>query len=71
MYEVGESWTDERPDDFRDEVYRRFDKVDSELQRLNDRVDGLHRTMIHGFVAMSGAIVASNAALIGFVATQV
>jgi tetrahydromethanopterin S-methyltransferase subunit G len=84
MYNVRESWTDERLDDFRAEVNRRFNEVDrrfdqvdqrfdsveSELQRVNDRFDGMHRTMIHGFVAMIGAIVAGNAALIGLVATQ-
>lgn len=65
-----ESWTDKRPDDFRDEVYRRFDRVDSELQRVNDRLDGMQRGMIYGVVAIAGSIVASNAALIGLVATQ-
>jgi hypothetical protein len=65
-----ESWTDERLDDFRDEVYRRFDKVEAELQRVNDRLDGLHRTMIHGLIAITGAIVASNVALVGLFVTQ-
>jgi hypothetical protein len=70
MYNVRESWTDERLDDFRDEVNRRFDKVDAELHRVNDRLDGMQRTMMHGLVVMTGAIIASNAALIGLVATQ-
>ena len=77
MFNMRESWTDERLDDFRDEVYRRFDavdrrfdKVDGELHRVNDRLDGMQRTMIHGFIAMTGAIIASNAALIGLVVTQ-
>jgi hypothetical protein len=70
MLRMRESWTDERLDDFRGEVNRRFDKVEGELQRVNDRLDGLQRTLIHGFVAMTGAIVASNAALIGLVVTQ-
>jgi hypothetical protein len=84
MYKMRESWTDERLDDFRDEVNRRFDEVDRrfdgvdrrfdkvefELHRVNDRLDGMQRTMIHGFVVMTGAIIASNAALIGLIATQ-
>lgn len=77
MLNMRESWTDERLDDFVkhvdrrfDAVDRRFDKVEGELQRVNDRLDGMQRTMIHGFVAMTGAIVASNAALIGLVITQ-
>jgi hypothetical protein len=63
MYRVRESWTDERLDDFRDEVNRRFDKVDSELGRVNDRLDGLHRAMFQ----IGGGIVV---ALIGLIATQ-
>lgn len=70
MFNVRQSWTDERLDDFRDEVNRRFDKVEGELQRVNDRLDGMHRTMVHGFAAMTAAIVASNAALLGLIATQ-
>lgn len=48
MFNVRESWTDERLDDFRDEVNRRFDKVEGELQRVNDRLDGMQRTVVHG-----------------------
>jgi len=70
MFKMRESWTDERLDAFRDAANRRFDKVESELQRVNDRLDGMQRTMIHGFAAMTGAIVASNVALIGLVVTQ-
>lgn len=77
MYKMRESWTDERLDDFADHVDQRFDAVDkrfdrveAELQRVNDRLDGLQRTMVHGFVTMTAAIVAGNAALIGLVATQ-
>lgn len=70
MYKMRESWTDERLDDFRDEVNRRFDKVEGELQRVNDRLDGLQRTMVHGFVAMTAAIIGSNAALLGLIVTQ-
>jgi hypothetical protein len=70
MYKMRESWTDERLDDFRgevnrrfDDVDRRFDKVDSELGRVNDRLDGLHRAMFQ----VGGGIVV---ALIGLIATQ-
>jgi hypothetical protein len=63
MYDVRESWTDARLDDFRGEVNRRFDKIDSELGRVNDRLDGLHRAMFQ----VGGGIVV---ALIGLIATQ-
>ena len=77
MYRMRESWTDERLDDFRDEVNRRFDQVDkrfdkveSELGRVNDRLDDVQRSMVHGIVVIAGAIVAGNAAMIALVATQ-
>lgn len=70
MYKMRESWTDERLDDFRDEVYRRFDKVESELQRVIDRLDDVQRSMVHGIVVITGAILASNAAMIGLIITQ-
>lgn len=69
MYNVRESWTDERLDDFRGEVNRRFDvvdrefskvdkrfdKVDHELGRINDRLDGMYRA---SYVIGGGIIVA-------------
>ena len=71
------SWTDERLDDFRvdvdrrfDEVDRRFDRVETELRRINDRLDDMHRTMVHGFVGMTAAMLAGYAATIGLVITQ-
>jgi hypothetical protein len=62
-----ESWTDERMDDFRDEVSRRFDKVDTELHRVNDRLGGLHRTMLQ---IAGGTIATLIAGLAGIIATQ-
>lgn len=81
MYNVRESWTDERLDDFAKhvdhrfdevdrrfgEVDRRFDKVDAELHRVNDRLDGLHRTLLQ----MAGATIATLiAGFAGIIATQ-
>jgi len=74
MYKMRESWTDERLDDFRDEVNRRFDgvdrrfdKVDAELHRVNDRLDALHRTL---FQFAGGALATLIAGIAGFIATQ-
>jgi hypothetical protein len=39
MYNVRESWTDERLDDFRDEVNRRFDEVDRRFDKVDRRFD--------------------------------
>lgn len=78
MYKVRESWTDERLDDFRDEVNRRFDKVDSEFRdlrsemntrfdRIDARFDGLQRTMLQIAGGTIGTLIAGFAAV---VATQ-
>jgi len=39
MYKMKDGWTDERMDDFRDEVYRRFDDVDTRFEKFEDEVD--------------------------------
>ncbi len=39
MYKMDDGWTDERMDDFRDEVYRRFDKLEGDVDRRFDEVD--------------------------------
>lgn len=77
MYKVRESWTDERLDDFReevnrrfDEVYKRFDKVDLELGRVNDRLDGLHRILIFTVLSLMSATLAGYAAMVALVITR-
>jgi tetrahydromethanopterin S-methyltransferase subunit G len=77
MDAMRESWTDERLDDFRSDVNRRFDAIDRrfdhvvhELQRINDRLDAMQRTMVHGFAAMTVAMMTGYAATIGLVVTQ-
>jgi hypothetical protein len=67
MYTMRESWTDERLDDFAKHVERRFDKVDHELHRVNDRLDDMYGLMIRTTVGVFAAFVA---ALVTFVATQ-
>lgn len=77
MEAMRQSWTDDRLDDFRgdvdrrfDEVDRRFDKVEAELRRVNDRLDGLHRLLTHAVIVMTGGILAGNAALAALIVTQ-
>jgi len=64
MYKMRDEWTDERMDDFRDEVYRRFDKLEGRFERFEDRFAGLQRTLL----VSNGAIIAG---LIGVIATQI
>jgi len=74
MHVMRESWTDARLDDFRDEVNRRFDKVEGEIQDLRGEVkagfDTVHRMMFQGVIALSASFIAGFAALVGLFATQ-
>lgn len=67
MFEMRESWTDERLDDFRGEVSRRFDEVDKRLDRLDDRFDGLQRTLM---LTGGGIIATLIAGIVSVVLTQ-
>ena len=80
MEAMRKSWTDERLDDFRADVDRRFDELNQrvdrgfdksevEFHRINDRLDGMQRTMVYGIVAMTTAMLAGYAATIGLVLT--
>lgn len=73
-----ESWTDQRLDDFRGEVNRRFDGVDMrlaeirvEIHRLHDRMDAMNAR----FDSMQRALMQIGfvlvAALIGLIATLI
>ena len=84
MYRMREAWTDERLDDFRGEVNRRFDevdrqfekvdrrfdRVDHELNRANDRLDGMHRALIFAVIAFTSATLAGYGAMIALILTR-
>jgi hypothetical protein len=70
-----ESWTDERLDDFRGEVNRRFDEaerrtdarfdaVDRRLELLDDRFHSLQRTLIVTGGGMIATLIAACASLV-------
>jgi hypothetical protein len=77
MDAMRESWTDERLDDLRSDVNRRFDEVDRrfdrvdkrfddvdhELHRVNDRLDGMGRAIIFGSIALSTSYMAGFLAI--------
>ena len=61
-----ETWTDERLDDLRDDMNRRFDAVDrrfeevkGEIAELRTEMNAMHRTMVIGFVSLFASIVVS------------
>ena len=56
-----ESWTDERLDDFKESVNKRFDAVDQELRELR-------RMMFQGFIAQTTITVSCFAGLVGLFA---
>jgi hypothetical protein len=81
MEAMRESWTDERLDDFRGEVGRRFDEVDKridqgfgkvevELHRINDRLDTTSRAIIYGALTLSGSMVAGFVTMAALIVTQ-
>jgi hypothetical protein len=68
-----EAWTDERLDDFKenvnqrfdqvdkrfDQVDKRFEQVDTRLAAIDARLDGMQRTMLIGIFAVLASIWAS------------
>lgn len=81
MYNVRESWTDERLDDFAahvdqrfdavdrrfDVVDQRFDTVDRRFDALARRFDALQRTLLQ---IGGGVVAALIAGFLGVIATQ-
>lgn len=64
-------WNNDRHDEFAKNVDRRFDRVDHELARVNDRLDDLIKILIAGFIAFTGTVLAGFAGIIVLIATQI
>ncbi|HET6571755.1 MAG TPA: hypothetical protein VFG58_09750 [Solirubrobacterales bacterium] len=60
MYKMDDGWTDGRMDDFRDEVYRRFDDVDKRFDKFEDRFESLEDR----FASLQRTLLVSNGAII-------
>ncbi|HEX8751993.1 MAG TPA: hypothetical protein VF731_01140 [Solirubrobacterales bacterium] len=73
-----ESWTDERLDDFRSEVNRRFDEVDQRFDKVERELQDLRTDTKAGFERLyrlmltlgAGALGTLIAASAGLIATQ-
>jgi len=70
MAAAREAWTDERLDDMSRRMDAGFARVDAELRQVNARVDGLHQTMVHGFAAMTVAMITGFVGLAGLIVSQ-
>jgi tetrahydromethanopterin S-methyltransferase subunit G len=71
MDAMRQSWTDDRLDDFRadvnrrfDEVDRRFDEINAELRALNGRFDALNRTLLQIGGGIVGTLIAGFFAIV-------
>lgn len=61
MEAMRQSWTDERLDDFREDVGRRFDEVDRRFEEVDRRFDKVDERMEAGFARMDAKFDAINA----------
>ncbi len=69
-----ESWTDERLDDFRENVNQRFDFVDQRFDAVDKRLDRieaelqeLRRMMFQGFIAQTTITVSCFVGIAGLI----
>jgi hypothetical protein len=60
-----EAWTDERLDDLKDQVVAGFGRVDADIRELRGEVKSVQRTMIYGFITLSGIMVTGFLTLAG------
>lgn len=77
MHLMRESWTDARLDDFVVHVDKQFKAVDKRFDKVDKRLDGIEadlkamqRVMVQGTIALTTAMVAGFAAIVGLLATQ-
>jgi uncharacterized protein Yka (UPF0111/DUF47 family) len=66
MYKMRDGWTDERMDDFRDEVNRRFDEVDKRFDRVDRELLARRAEMSSGFERIEARIDDVNTTLMRF-----
>jgi hypothetical protein len=59
-------WSDKRLDDLKQSVDEGFKEVKGSVERVDGRVDALHRTMVVGFLSLAGVNMACFGALVAF-----
>jgi len=60
-----EAWTDARLDDLNQRVSEGFQRVDSDIRELRGEVKSVQRTMMYGFITLSGIMVTGFLTLAG------
>jgi hypothetical protein len=60
-----EAWTDARLDDLNQRVAEGFKRVDSDIRELRGEVKSVQRTMMYGFITLSGIMVTGFLTLAG------
>jgi hypothetical protein len=60
-----EAWTDARLDDLNLHVSEGFRRVDTDIRELRGEVKSVQRTMMYGFITLSGIMVTGFLTLAG------
>jgi hypothetical protein len=77
MEAMAQEWTEGRLDELSAKVDRgfarvdqQFERVDADIRALRVQMDSMQRTMVQGFITMTGGMLAGLAVLGGLIATQ-
>lgn len=60
-----EQWTDKRLDDLKDQMVAGFHRVDADIRELRGEVKSVQRTMMYGFITLSGIMATGFLTLAG------
>lgn len=60
-----DAWTDERLDDLKEQMVAGFERVDADIRELRGEVKSVERTMMSGFITLSGIMVTGFLTLAG------
>ena len=60
-----DAWIDARLDDLNQRVSEGFQRVDSDIRELRGEVKSVQRTMMYGFITLSGIMVTGFLTLAG------
>jgi len=60
-----EQWTDARLDDLKDQMVAGFNRVDADIRELRGEVKSVQRTMMYGFITLSGIMATGFLTLAG------